>query len=151
MIPPRDSTARWSFLSAERVLGSGTGWHDLEQAIRGIPQRADWPNEICDLVSPSGQVLSIGVAQKGTAENPLLAEDLACANHQPASGDPPYRTVVGDRDLDFDSGGVVVFRRAGTWTEILRRHCVPVETMVRMARHFIKNESLPDWIAWEDV
>jgi len=147
-----DQRMSWRLLDWERELINTRSWNELSGVILDIPRRARMRNSICNLISPSGQILSIGIAEAGNGDNPELAATLACVNHQLQSGDPPYQTIVGNDSLDFESAGVVVFRcEDGEWTEILTRNCVPVETMVVAVKHFFETESLPDWLQWEEV
>lgn len=152
MLPLNNMTDRWILRDGDRELFNGTEWSMLETAILQIQDRAYWPNEICDLESPSGKVLSIGIAKTGSKDNPAIPSDLACVNFQSETGDPPYLTVVGDQSLDYENGGVVVFRyENGHWTEMLRRNCVSVEVMLRIVKHFVETEMLAEWVAWEDA
>jgi hypothetical protein len=143
---------QWTLLDGDRTLAVGETWEQLEQALSTVPQKAYSPNTIVDLVSSQGDTLSIGVAGSSDRDNPELAAPLACLNYMGASCNPPYLTVIGDPSLSYENGGVVIFRyEEGTWTEILRRNCVPVDVMLRIAKHFFLTGSLPDWIAWEEV
>lgn len=152
MLSITDRTERWILRDGDRELFNGTEWSKLEKAILQIQDTANWPNEICDLESPSGKVLSIGIAKSGTKENPEIPSDLACVNFQSETGDPPYLSVVGDQSLDYETGGVVIFRYGnGHWTEILRRNCVTIEVMHRIAKEFVETKKLAEWIAWEDA
>ncbi len=141
----------WTLLDGNRELAVTDSWEDLEKALVNIPQKAFTPNTIVGLISPQGDTLSLGIAGPGK-DNPELTIPLACINYMDRTRNPPYLTVVGDPALSFEKGGVIVFKyEEGTWTEILRRNCVPVETMVRVAKHFFQTGSLPDWIGWEQV
>ena len=144
--------AQWQLLDGDRTLAVVDTWEQLEEALASVPRKAFSPNTIVDLASPQGDTLSIGVAGPRDRDNPGMTEPLACLNFTAASRDPPCLTAVGDPSLSYENGGVVVFRyEQGTWTEILRRNCVPVETMVRVAKHFFLTGSLPNWISWEQV
>ncbi len=148
---PSRVAGSWALLDYDRKLAVADDWDDLEAALRALPETASAPNAIATLVSPLGDTLSIGIAGRGDRDNPGLTEPLASVEHNPKSGDPPYLVVVGDPALTFESGGVVVFRFGGQWTEILRRNCVPVDVMLRIARDFFTTGHLSDWIAWEEV
>jgi Immunity protein Imm1 len=142
---------QWTLQDWEGFSPSIASAVDLETAIRNLAKTGTTPNRIVDLESPSGAKLSVGIASAQDGDNPGVKEPLACVQVTAASLDPPYVTVIGDPELDFEKGGVVVFRYDGSWTEILRRNCVPVDVMVRIAHHFYANGNLPDWIGWEEV
>lgn len=142
----------WQLVDGDQTLAVVDSWEQLEEALRSVPQKAFTPNTIVDLFTPQGDTLSIGVAGPRDRDNPGIGEPLACINFTAASRNPPYLTVVGDPLLSYENGGVTVFRyEEGTWTEILRRNCVPVEVMLRVVKHFFLTGSLPDWIPWEEV
>ena len=146
------TTKDWKLRDSTRVLCTPDSWDQLRDALVNLPQTAYTPNTIVDLVSPKGDTLSIGIAGPSDKDNPGLSQPLACLNFVDASRNPPYLAVVGDPTLTFELGGVVVFRyEEGTWTEILRRNCVPVEKVLEVAKHFFESGSLPDWITWEEV
>ncbi len=141
----------WTPLDFGRELAVERTWEALEAAILAIPDRAETPNAIATLVAPSGDTLSIGIAGRGDRDDPGPDRPLASIEYNHASQDPPYLAVVGDPALNFEDGGVVVFRFGGEWTEILRRNCVPVDVMLRVAGHFVATGGLRDWIGWEQV
>jgi hypothetical protein len=142
----------WKVLDCDRTLAIVDNWDQLKDVLRSLPRQARTPNAIVDLVSPQGDTLSIGIAGPMDRDNPAVTEPLACLNFTPASRNPPYVTVVGDRTLSYEHGGVVVFRyEEGTWTEILKRNCVPLETMLQVVESFFRTGTLPDWISWEEV
>lgn len=129
--------------------GSGDA---IAVVIRNLPSRVNPPNTIVDIHSPSGAMLSVGIALPRTDDNPELTVPLAYANYTRPDRMPPYLAVVGDPDLTFQNGGVVVFRyEEGTWTEALRRNCVPLETLYAIVDHFAQHDSLPQWIPWEQI
>lgn len=143
--------AAWVLLEGAKELVAPTSWRELDHVIRRLPEIASTPNAICTLASPSGQTLSVGIAMPFDKDNPSLDTALASVTYEATSGDPPYLTVLGDDSLTFENGGVIVFRFEGEWTEMLRRNCVPVETMHRIVKDFFETEALPDWIEWEEV
>ncbi len=121
------------------------------EALAALPRLVSPPNSIASLISPTGETLSIGIAGASDTDNPNLGSPLASIEYIPTDLSPPYRLVVGDPDLSFDRGDGGVFRFEGQWTEILRRNCVPVGTMIRVVEDFQLSGRLPDWIAWEDA
>ena len=148
----KPATKQWEVRDFDRILGVAENWEQLEQILLSAPKRAYSPNTIVDVISPGGDTLSIGVAGPSDHDNPGLSESLACLNFVNASRDPPYLTAVGDASLDYETGGVVVFKyEDGTWTEILRRNCVPTEKMIQIVRQFFTTGSLPAWVDWEQV
>lgn len=146
------AATQWKLLDWDRTVVVAGAWDQLKEVLLNAPRKASIPNTIVDLISPHGDVLSIGIAGPLDRDNPGLSEPLACLNFTAASRNPPYLTAVGDPSLSRENGGAIVFRyEEGTWTEIPRRNCVPVETMLRVAKHFFHNGSLPNWITWEEV
>ena len=141
----------WTLLDTDRELAVADTWEGLEAALLASPGRADAPNAIVTLVAPGGDTLSVGIAGPADGENPGLTQPLASVEYNRASQDPPYLVVVGDASLTYEHGGVAVFRDAGQWTEVLRRNCVPVDVMLRIAGFFFETGALPSWIAWEQV
>lgn len=143
---------QWRIRESGRILGVPETWDQLREVLVNLPKRARTPNTIVDLVSPKGDTLSVGIAGPSDKDNPGLTQQVACMNFVNASRNPPYLTAVGDASLTFESGGVVVFRyEEGTWTEILRRNCVPVEKMLEVVQFFYETGLLPDWMGWEEV
>ena len=147
----RPTTGNWTLLEGDRELAVATGWDGLEAALRDLPDRVSPPNAIATLVAPNSDTLSIGIAGPRDGDNLGLDQALASVEFNRASMDPPYLVVVGDSSLTFENGGVVVFRFAGEWTEILRRNCVPVERMLDIVKYFVDEMALPEWIKWEQV
>jgi Immunity protein Imm1 len=141
----------WKLFDWERPLAIIDSEETLALAINSLADDVETPNRIVDLESPSGDKLSIGIAGPKDGDNTTLTQSVACVNFTDASLDPPYLTVVGDAKLSYENGGVVVFRYEGQWTEILRRNCVPLDVMLRIAQHFYATGTLPEWIAWEEV
>jgi hypothetical protein len=122
----------------------------LAHILRELPESGSTPNRIVELESPKGEKLSIGLAGAGDRDNPSLTQALACVQYTNAALDPPYLVPIGDAKLNLENG-VVVFRYEGSWTEILKRNCVPIDDAIRIAQHFYRHETLPQWIAWEEV
>jgi Immunity protein Imm1 len=147
-----DSTLPWTLLDWDRELTVTASWAQLEQALLSLPQTAFTPNTIANLVSPAQDTLSIGIAGLNDADNPSLAQPLACVNFTDRTNNPPYLSIVNGERSTHDSTDIIVFRyEQGTWTEIPARNCVPVEVMLRVAKHFFVNGTLPDWVGWEEV
>jgi hypothetical protein len=141
----------WVLIDGTTEIAKTTKWFDLEEVISRLPEVASTPNALCTLVSPSGKTLSVGVALPGHRDNPTLDTPVASVTYEASSGELPYLIVLGDDALTYESGGVIVFRFEGEWTEILRRNCVAVETMLRIVKDFFETETLPQWIEWEEV
>lgn len=139
----------WELIDSNGKLAEIDSWDKLKQVILSIPDQSPTANAIVNLFSPHGDTLSIGIAGPDDRDNPQLTERLACVNF--TSETLPNRVVLGNAALTFENGGVIVFRFEGTWTEILRRNCVPIETMLKIVQHFYKNGELPGWIEWEPV
>ena len=143
---------RWELRDADRLLGVADTWEQLQQSVLSAPQRAFTPNTIIDLTMPQGDTLSIGVAGPHDNDNPGISKPLCCLNFTDSSRNPPYLAIVGDASLTYETGGVVVFRyEDGAWTEILRRNCVPVETMLQVVKHAFDTGCLPTWIQWDEI
>ena len=141
----------WELFDGDRAIALADTWEGLEAALMDLPRRASVPNAIATLIVPSGETISIGIAGLGDEDNPGLEQPLACIEYNDESQDPPYLAVVGDPSLTFEHGGVVVFRFGDQWTEVLRRHCVPVNVMTRVVNDFVTTGELPSWIAWEEI
>ena len=145
------ATNVWQLHDWERQFGPIDSQEALERMIRELPESGSPPNRIVDLESPNGDKLSFGIAGPNDGDNRTLTQALACVQFTNASLDPPYLIPVGDASLNYENGGVLVFHYDGSWTEILRRNCVPLEAMIRIAQHFYQNGTLPTWIAWEEA
>jgi len=142
----------WTLMDWDIELLKTCSSKRLLDTVTSLPEIARSSNAICDLISPTGHVVSIGIALAHSEDNPELESPLACINHQFPSGDPPYHTIVGDETLDAASGEIVVFRcEGGEWTEIPKRNCVSTEQMVKVVRAFIETESLTGSFTWEEV
>jgi Immunity protein Imm1 len=144
------TSGAWNLYDSERPCETISSGDVLKRLIETLPTSGTTPNRIVGLEAPNGDNLSIGIASS-SADNPSLMEPLAYIQYTNASLDPPYLVPVGDAALSFENGGVVVFRYEGSWTEILKRNCVPIDMMLRIALHFYRKGSLPEWIAWEEV
>ncbi len=153
LLKPR--TARvgqgWSLREGDHVLANDSDWESLRNALLDLPKTATTPNGIVTLVATDGTTLSIGIAGAGDNDNPGLSTTLATVDYTPASGDPPYLVPVQDASVSYEKGGVVVFRADGQWTEVLRRHCVPVAVMLKIAEEFYYSQMLWEGIEWEQV
>ncbi len=145
------ATGTWTLLDSDREIAVESGWEGLEAVLSNPSRRTEPKNTIVTLVAPSGETLQVGVAGPGDGDNPDLRDPLAMIESIGASGDPPYLVVVGDPSMTFEKDGVVVFRFGGEWTEILRRHCVPVDVMLKVVNHFFLTGTLADWVTWEQV
>lgn len=150
-VPRTQTTGVWTLLEGDREVAVSDRWEVLESALRDLPSRVSPPNAIVSLVAPTGNILWIGIAGPLDGDNLGLDQPLARVEFNQATLDPPYLVVVGDSSLTFENGGVVVFRYAEEWTEILRRNCVPVEKMLEIARFFVAEMALPGWIEWEQL
>ena len=142
---------KWTLLDWKRPSIVVDSDEHLASELKSLPESGLAPNRIVELESPGGDRLSMGIAGPTDTDNPTLQNQVACLNFTNASHDPPYLTAVGDSNLTFENGGVVVFRFDDQWTEILRRNCVPVDVMIRAAQHFYRTGTLPNWIEWEEV
>src|ERR1017187_855510 len=91
------ATGIWELVDCDRKVVDVASWDQLKQAILSLPEKALTPNAIMNLVSPHGEVLSIGIAGPADRDNPQLTERLACVNFTDPSGTLPNRTVVGNR------------------------------------------------------
>lgn len=96
------------------------------QALKGDPFIVQLRNE-------AGASLSMG-----------LGRPESVVNHR-ASADPPYYTSVGDPNAD----GLSVFYYFGQWTELHRKHAIPVEQAREAMRLFVATGLRPDNITWE--
>jgi hypothetical protein len=139
-------------LDWDRELLSTQRWNEIEGLLVNLNSAAEPPNAIVDIIHPTCGTLSVGVAGLGDHDNVALTEPLACVNHTPASRNPPYLSIVGDRELPALSGGVVIFRyERGTWTEIPRRNCVSIVFMVEVVKHFCFHGNLSGSVDWEEI
>jgi Immunity protein Imm1 len=150
-IPPESTAGHWKLIEGDRELVSGNRWDEIEVGLIGLSETISPPNAIVHLLTPSGDILWIGIAGPRDTDNPGLDRDLARVEWNRASLDPPYIVVVGDPNLSFDDGGVIVLRFDGHWTEILRRNCVPTDVMIRIVKEFFETNTLPKWIGWEQL
>lgn len=151
MIENRRRESGWVLIDGARELAAPNNWADLDMVIAQLREIASTPNAICTLVSPSGATLSVGIATRCDRDNVGLDMPLASVTYEEASGVLPYLTILGDESLTYENGGVIVFRFEGEWTEILRRNCVPVETMRRVVRDFFETGAVPTCCMWEEV
>lgn len=99
------------------------------EAQRGCPV-------VADLISPSGDVLSVG-----------LGLDVSVLSFVSASGGPPYLASAGDDDAE----GAVAFCWNGEWSEFPARQCIPAEEARRAVREFFTEGSLSPRIRWVGV
>lgn len=94
---------------------------------------------LLDLIGDNGYRLTTGIGS-----------DLGCVQHSRNDGEPPYLIAVqkgdavgGDDEVNFLAGG--------TATPILRRQCIPMELLKRVAVHFLSTGERSDEVAWEEV
>lgn len=139
-------------LDWDKELLCSDDWSIVNSVLTNLPKIASLPNAIVDIIHPNAGRLSIGVAGAGDADNSPLEAPAACINHMPASGNPPYLSIVRSASEPEDSSKILVFRyEGGTWTEIPMRNSVPTASMLNIARHFCYCGSLADWCEWEEV
>jgi hypothetical protein len=141
----------WRLHDGERPLFQVDSPEELERLVQELPETGSTPNRIVELESPQGERLSIGVAGPKDGDNPGLLQPFICLQLTNANLDRPYLIPISDSSLNLENGGVIVFRYEGTWTEILKRNCVPMDVAIRIAQHYYRTGILPQWIGWEEV
>lgn len=96
------------------------------------------PNAIVDVGSPNEASMAVGISA-GRAYVEFGTKD----------GDPPFYRVVELSGSADSRPAVFVYK--GERTPIPSRNCVSIDEMVRIVRHFVASESIPDWITTEEV
>lgn len=74
---------------------------------------------------------------------------VACAQHSPGSGDPPYLVAIGNPASSNDEE--TSFLCGGTPTPVSKRRCISYETLKRIAIHFLKTGKPSPELLWEEV
>jgi hypothetical protein len=94
---------------------------------------------LLDLIGDNGYRLTAGVGRA-----------LGCVQHSRNDGEPPYLMAVQKEDA-VGGDDEVNFLAGGTATPILRRQCIPMELLKRVAVHFLSTGERSDEVAWEEV
>lgn len=94
---------------------------------------------ILELESGHGSRLTVG-----------LGGPIACAQHSPASGDPPYLVAIGN-PASTNIKDEVTFLCGGTPTPVPNRRCIPFATLKRVAIHFLNTGQPSPEIQWEET
>jgi hypothetical protein len=106
---------------------------DLRRALKQL-QRKD--PRLVDLISPTGDCLTIGVGAP-----------LGCVMFTKASGDPPYLWAVGD---SVEQETYIEFDAGGTPTPVPLYRCLPFERVVEIAVYYLLNGILPENVEWDE-
>jgi hypothetical protein len=77
------------------------------------------------------------------------SSSLGFVQYARSDGRPPYWVAVGDRDADPEEH--VDFLSGGTRTPIPRRFCMPVDSAMGIARHFLQTGERSPNVEWEEV
>ncbi len=93
---------------------------------------------LCRLDAENGYTLTMGISKT-----------VGCAQINKTNGDSPYlMAVTEERDWN---GEDFEFLTADTPTPILRKYCLPISEIRRIACHFVNKGNSLDSITWEEV
>jgi len=130
---------KWTLFDGRTVLAKIETLDELKKALSAAPETASYPNACIVLKAPSGDLLSLGIVG-----------DIGYVEYINASLNPPYLVAVEDTSPPVDSPPIVLMN-AGEYTEIPRRHFIPLDKMLRVVEHFFCTQSRPDWVRWKEV
>ncbi len=131
------SSFRWVDYAQKKCSGVRAVSLLSEQGIRRtLNQLRLQEPQFVDLISPTGDCLSIGVGGP-----------LGCVMFARASGDPPYLWALGtskdqEKDLEFDAGG--------TPTPVPIRRCLPFASVLEIVIHYFLSSELPQNVEWDE-
>ena len=131
----------WTLIDRDQVLDLGDNADEVEKNVLAalIQGKLSSPNAIADLISPSGRVLSVGILG-GDAYVEITESDW----------EPPFLRVLRQDHLASGSDNLA-FQYKGEKTEIPRKNSVDIETMKNIVSYFLRHESPPEWVEWEEV
>jgi len=111
--------------------------NDLENVLRNIHKYVDVDNPILELASPNGDGLIIGIFH-----------NIGFLDYIDSSKNPPYYASVGNRALTFKDGFEIF--NCGEATEIPRRNCIDLNTLIEVVKEFYHTGKLSESIEWEE-
>ena len=92
-----------------------------------------------ELESEYGFLLTVGIGGS-----------ISCAQHSPASGDPPYLVAIGNPSAVNDDEATT-FLCGGTPTPVSSRQCIPFATLKHIAAYFLETGQPSPELQWEEV
>lgn len=101
---------------------------ELDKALLGLVERQGSAEFMSD---PDKGSLTIGVT-----------DDRAYLSFDPRSNPGPYMVIRSDT---CQSDELLVFNMGNTATEVEQRHCIPIEDMKEIVRHFYRTKELLDF------
>lgn len=78
-----------------------------------------------------------------------LGPQLCCAQHSATNGDSRY--LVAYLESERMKAGEVEFLLNKAPTEIMRKHCFPLEVLLDIAAHFAESGERSPHVQWEDA
>jgi hypothetical protein len=131
----------WALLDWDRNIDLG---EDQERVVRRViellvSEGFYRPNAIVCLESPNGHVLSFG-----------LSGGMAYAEFGYADGDPPYLCVL-NAEGEKEASPPVWFIWNHEPTKMDASYCVSLEKLKEIITRFVREDSLPDCVEWEEV
>jgi immunity protein Imm1 of predicted polymorphic toxin system len=118
----------------------GTAWvssvAELDALLDKLAREAAAKPFMVDLVSPSGDSLSIGLGSKKSVLSWI-----------PSGGNPPYYASKGNPEAD----GAVVFFYRGSWSEFPGWSAISIAAARAAMRTFFQTGARPTTVEWEEV
>ena len=115
-----------SISSAEQLISA------IERVSTGLPS--------ChELVGDNGYALMMGIGRT-----------LGCVEHSRKNGAPPYLMAT-TPDAKRSGDGEIEFLMGDTPTPILKRYCLPLDIIKKIAVHFLKTGERSSAVEWEEV
>ena len=128
----------YKLMDGERVISEILSDQDLEKKLIEIRDSPNYSNPILTLVDPLGNTLTIGISK-----------NLGFLNFIDSSGNPPYFSSVGNRSLSETNEIMVFYIEGKHFTEVPKRNCIPIETLIEVTKEYIKTGNLSTVINWE--
>ena len=132
--------SEWILIDADRVIDLGTAPDEVERKLLDLlpTHQLSSPNAIVDIGSPHDATIAVGIAgSRGYVE--FGTKD----------GDPPYYRVI-EPSLSR-SNDDVAFTYKGERTSLPAKNCVALGVLLRILKHFIATESIPEWVITEEA
>jgi hypothetical protein len=108
-----------------------------EQLCAQIDRLSMGPPNCHELIGEHGYALMMGIGRT-----------LGCVQHSREDGEPPYLLAT-TPDAKRSGNGEIEFVMGGTATPIRKRYCLPLDTIKKIAVHFLETGERSHAVEWE--
>jgi hypothetical protein len=117
---------------------NGTRLRNLSELTRTLGDLTSRQPFFVELHNTGGAKLLVGVGR-----------EYGCCQYGSLSGEPPYSMAVAEETRRSNQS--CEFLIDGTATEIPGKYCIPMETVLSVAMHFVETGQQSQSVEWEEI